>query len=92
MNHTSYRLMVRLIVPAIALGALALTGQPIHGTAHGALSHADGASAAGVAAPQTRRPQAADEDAAQRKRVAFHLRWSLTLPAAPRLPSIGVVL
>lgn len=34
MNHTSYRLMMRLIVPVIALGALALTGQPIHCTAH----------------------------------------------------------
>ena len=90
MNHLTFRLGMRLAVPVIVLGALAMTGQPIHDVAHGASAHAIlltpcDASSTAVAHPHT----VSGEESERRRRVALHLRWSLTLPAAPRLPGVG---
>jgi hypothetical protein len=90
MNHLTFRLGMRLAVPVIVLGALAMTGQPIHDVAHGACAHAILLTPCDASPTTvTHLHTVSGEESERCRRVALHLRWSLTLPAAPRLPGIG---
>ncbi len=88
MNHLTLRLAMRLAVPVLALGALAVTGQPIHSAAQRVSSAEVAAIACEPAPPEAARH--AGEESERRQRVALRLRWSLTLPAAPRLLGVHV--
>lgn len=78
MNRTPSSLGLRLAVPAIALIALALTGEP-------ATPQQVDTSALAQAQVGTLERASDHEAAHERRRTAIHLRWSLTLPTTPRL-------
>ena len=89
MNHLTLRLAMRCAVPVIALGALAMTGQPNYPVAPGISSQMIQVEPCDTPADEGSRQQAlGGDESEQRQRVALRLRWSLTLPAAPRLPGV----
>lgn len=93
MNHTSFRLAMRFAVPVIALSALALTGQRVDAlvSPHDHLAQAQTLQLSQEDCAQDAGSSGLVEDAAQRERRAFHLRWALTLPALPQLPGVSIL-
>lgn len=83
MKTSIHRMILRLIVPVIALMALAMTGEPVSQSPEAAL-----------VATQTSRDASHDDAPAehtetlsaaqQRSRTATRLRWGVTLPVISR--------
>lgn len=90
MNHLTLRLAMRFAVPVIVLGALAMTGQPIQTVARGVSSPMIQVTPCDAPSDEAVVSHAdSPNESERRERVALRLRWSLTLPAAPRLLGTG---
>ena len=83
MKTSIHRMILRLIVPVIALLALVMTGEPVtqsHETALVATQASRDASHDDAAAEHTETLSVAQ----QRNRTATRLRWGVTLPVISR--------